>query len=86
MKTFATLAATAAILYSSLSFASPININTATAADIASALNGVGISRAEAIVAYRNANGVFTSPEQIKQVSGIGNSTFEKNKADIIVE
>ena len=42
-----------------------VNINQADAQTLASVLNGVGISRAEAIVAYREKNGKFYSAEEL---------------------
>jgi len=60
-----------------------IDINTATVEELAS-LQRVGQSYAERIVAYREANGPFKSPEDIMNVKGIGQRTFDQNK-DIIV-
>jgi competence protein ComEA len=60
--------------------AGKVNVNTADAATIAEALNGVGEAKAEAIVAYRQANGPFKSPEQLAEVKGIGLKTVEKNR------
>lgn len=57
-----------------------VNINTASAAELADALNGVGMQKAEAIVAYRTANGAFTSVEQLLEVKGIGEATLSKNR------
>ncbi|HVI57369.1 MAG TPA: ComEA family DNA-binding protein [Luteimonas sp.] len=57
-----------------------ININTADAATIDRVLLNVGPSKAEAIVAYRKANGAFKSPEQLAMVKGIGLKTVEKNR------
>jgi len=74
------------LFFSTIAQASPVNINMATAAEIAEALNGVGIAKAEALVAYRTANGKFSSAEQIVNVKGIGKAIFEKNKADIKVK
>lgn len=74
------------LFFSSIAQASPVNINIASAEEIAEALNGVGIAKAEALVAYRTANGMFSSAEQIVNVKGIGQSIFEKNKADIQVK
>jgi len=59
-----------------------ININTATAAELEQ-LNGIGPTKAEAIVQYREAHGLFTSLQQITSVSGIGDATYEKIKDDI---
>ena len=60
--------------------ADKVNVNTADAAAIAAALNGVGESKAEAIVAYRQEHGPFKSAEQLAQVKGIGLKTVEKNR------
>ena len=49
----------------------PININTATAQQLES-LPGIGPTYAQRIVDYRNANGPFTSPSQLLNISGIG--------------
>ncbi len=56
-----------------------VNINSADAQLIAERLDGVGVKKAEAIVAFRNANGPFTSPVDLVQVKGIGESTVERN-------
>ncbi len=61
-----------------------ININTASAAELTS-LTGIGDTKAQKIVAYREANGVFGSIEEIKNVSGIGDGTFENIKNNITV-
>ena len=86
MKIITTLAAAAALAVSSLATAAPVNINTASASEIADALNGVGLSKAQAIVEFRQSNGLFSSAEQIVAVRGIGESTFMKNKGDIVVK
>ena len=86
MKAIIYLAASAAFFFSSLINASPVNINNASANEMADALNGVGINKAQAIVKYRDANGLFMSPEHIVNVTGIGKATYEKNKADILVK
>ncbi|MFC0678836.1 ComEA family DNA-binding protein [Lysobacter korlensis] len=57
-----------------------VNINTADAATIDRVLLNVGPSKAEAIVAYRKANGAFKSAEQLALVKGIGLKTIEKNR------
>lgn len=61
-----------------------ININTADAATLQQ-LSGIGPATAEKIINYRNENGLFQSIEDIKNVSGIGNKTFEKFKNKIKV-
>ena len=61
-----------------------ININTATEAELMS-LTGIGESKAKAIISYRQENGNFATIEDIKNVTGIGDSIFEKIKNDITV-
>ncbi|GMG88454.1 ComEA family DNA-binding protein [Biformimicrobium ophioploci] len=62
-----------------------VNINTASAEELAEKLKGVGESKARLIVAYREANGSFGSVEQLTEVKGIGKSTIEKNKGRILL-
>jgi len=57
----------------------PIDLNTATV-EILQLLPGIGETRAKAIVAFRESNGGFSSTEELLQVKGIGNSTYEKLK------
>lgn len=59
-----------------------ININSAGVAELAG-LEGIGESKAQAIVEYRESNGSFASVEQLSEVKGIGPATVEKNKARI---
>jgi len=56
-----------------------VNVNEADAETIAAALTGVGVSRAQAIVDYREQYGQFYSAEELTAVRGIGDSTVEKN-------
>ncbi len=60
---------------SSVSF--PINLNTCTASDLMK-IDGVGETRANAIIAYRDYLGGYTSVEQLKNISGIGDSVYAK--------
>jgi len=63
-----------------------VNINSASADAIANGLTGVGLSRANAIVAYRDNYGPFYSAEELSAVKGIGKSTIKKNEGKIVVE
>lgn len=63
-----------------------VNVNEADATTIADALVGVGLSRAQAIVDYREAHGRFYSAEELTAVKGIGHSTVEKNLSRITTE
>ena len=59
--------------------AGKININTADAETLASELAGIGSSKAEAIVSYRNEHGPFESIEALTEVKGIGQKVLEDN-------
>lgn len=56
-----------------------ININSANADQLAM-LTGIGSAKAKAIVEYREANGPFSSVDDLTDVSGIGPATVEKNR------
>jgi competence protein ComEA len=86
MKTINTLAAIAALVISSVTSAAPVNINTASAEEMSEALNGIGLSKAQAIVDYREAYGLFSQADEIVFVRGVGESTYENNKKDILVK
>ncbi len=62
-----------------------VNINTADAA-LLMTLPGIGESRAQDIIAYRNEHGDFTSIEELMKISGIKENLFAKIKDKIIVE
>jgi len=61
-----------------------VNINSATKEELLT-ITGIGESKADAIISYREENGNFNSIEDIKNVSGIGDSLFEKIKDYITV-
>ncbi|MHA6485861.1 helix-hairpin-helix domain-containing protein [Bacillus cabrialesii] len=63
----------------------PVNINTATLEEL-QGISGVGPSKAEAIIAYREENGRFQTIEEITKVSGIGEKSLEKIKSSITVK
>lgn len=63
--------------------ASPVNINTADARTIATALDGIGLGKAAAIVAYRDAHGPFKNVAEVGKVKGIGAKTLARNQASI---
>ena len=68
------------------SFATPININTADAQSIATSLSGIGEYKAQAIIHYRQKNGLFKKAIDIVKVKGIGRATYNKNKSDILLQ
>ena len=67
-------------------WAVPVDINKADATTLAAELNGVGVSKAAAIVAYREANGPFLHIEDLSNVKGIGVKTVEKNRSNLVIE
>ena len=83
MKLFKSLVLAFAILACGNAFAEKLNINTADAQTIAAQLNGVGASKAQAIVDYREQVGGFKSIDELENVTGIGQKTVEKNRQNI---
>lgn len=63
----------------------PVNINTADTEELMT-LSGIGKSKAEAILRYREKVGPFQKIEEIKNVSGIGDAMFEQIKDSIVAE
>ena len=63
-----------------------VNINSADAATLSERLNGVGLTRAQEIIRYRESYGPFSSVEELADVKGIGPATVEKNRARIVLE
>lgn len=61
-----------------------VNINTANNEELQT-LIGIGEAKAQDIIDYRNQNGNFKTIEDIKNVTGIGDSLFEQIKDDITV-
>ena len=65
--------------------AEALDINTATAEELAATMTGVGIKKAMAIVAYRDENGPFATVEDLVNVRGIGSATVETNRERLSV-
>ena len=74
-----------AMLLPVLALAGPVNINTADAETISRSLQGVGLSKARAIVEYRQKHGPFKSADDLSLVKGIGERTVELNRDNIVV-
>ena len=66
--------------------ASPVNINTADKETLATAISGVGETKAEAIIQYREKHGPFKSVDEITEVKGIGQGILDKNRENLSVE
>ncbi|MCM3650540.1 helix-hairpin-helix domain-containing protein [Metabacillus litoralis] len=62
-----------------------VNINVALSEELQT-LTGIGPSKAEAIIAYRDENGSFKELEGLLEVSGIGQKSFEKLKDEITIK
>jgi len=62
-----------------------ININTATVKEIMK-LPGIGKKKAEAIIDFRQDNGVFEDINDLKKIDGIGKKTFEQIKERIVAQ
>lgn len=63
-----------------------VNINTANAETLALVLDGVGASKAHAIVAYRDEHGTFASANDLVEVKGIGTRIVDANASKIRLE
>lgn len=85
-KTIAAILLALALTGMAVAESGPVNINTASAEQLAEALNGVGQARAEAIVAYREENGPFTHIDELVNVRGIGLATVDRNRDLILLE
>ncbi len=62
-----------------------ININTADSEEL-QCLKGIGPTKSQNIIAYREEFGGFTSIEEINEVNGIGDATYSKIKDYIAIE
>ncbi len=82
MKFFHVILALALGLFSVVTFAEEININTATAEQLDKGLKGIGPTKATAIVKYRETNGPFASVNDLTKVPGIKDKALEDLLAD----
>ncbi|MGE4634046.1 MAG: helix-hairpin-helix domain-containing protein [Arenicellales bacterium] len=86
INTLAALVLTGAMLASQVLRAEPVDINTADAQNLSANITGVGPVLAEAIVAYRAANGPFLSAKDLLAVHGIGEKIVLGNPDTILVD
>ena len=74
------------LLYQPAVWAGAVNINTATALELESGLDGIGQVLSRRIVEYRQHHGPFRKPEDLQNVAHIGIKTIEKNRHRIRVD
>lgn len=60
-----------------------VSINSASAEELAQAMNGVGLKKAQAIISYREEYGPFKTVDDLKQVPGMGSALVERNLAHL---
>lgn len=85
MKFFLSLLASS-LIFSAVWAAGPVNVNTASAEEISESLKGIGLSKAQMIVSYREANGSFHHVDELVNVKGIGLKTIDRNRDLIILQ
>jgi len=61
-----------------------VNLNTASVSELDS-LPGIGPTYAQRIIEYRQSNGGFKSTDELKNVKGIGDKTFDKLKNSVTI-
>lgn len=72
--------------FAGIAFAdSPVNINTASAEMLAEAITGVGLKKAQSIIEYREQHGPFGSVDELVAVRGIGETTVDKSRDNLMV-
>lgn len=85
MKWFTAAILSVFLALSAVAQAAPIDVNTADAKALASAMSGVGLKRAQTIVDYRVKHGPFKSVDDLAKVKGVGKATIEKNRVNLQV-
>jgi len=70
---------------STITQAEVVEINQATATELATHLKGIGETKAKAIIDYRKKHGPFKSHDELLNVKGIGEKTLQANRKNIII-
>jgi len=83
-KSYSTSSSSGSVAGASSERSGKVNINTASSAQL-DTLSGIGPAYAQRIIEYRNANGGFKSIDEMKNVKGIGDKTFDKFKDSITI-
>jgi competence protein ComEA len=74
------------LIWPFVAIAGPVNVNSADAETISAELQGVGFTKALAIVDYRKSHGPFKSVDDLTLVKGIGARTVEINRVNILLK
>jgi len=82
MRFLTKIVATALLSLPLLAIAGQVDVNTADAETLSAELQGIGLSKAKAIVAYRTKHGPFRSVDDLSLVKGIGERMVEKIRSD----
>ncbi len=82
-ETLRALLVSALLLGPAIALAGPVNVNTADARTLAAELEGIGPSKAQAIVDYRAKNGPFKTVDDLGKVKGLSKKLLERNKANL---
>ncbi|EAQ63766.1 hypothetical protein MED121_05248 [Marinomonas sp. MED121] len=81
LKVFFVLVLVSLLCLSNVSMAAkPLDVNLATAEQLAAVMVGVGQKKAQAIIEYRETNGAFNALDELIFVKGIGPSLLKKNR------
>lgn len=62
-----------------------LDLNQVDAITLQSTLTGIGKAKAEAIVAYREEHGAFTSVDELLEIKGIGKALLDRNRDKLVV-
>lgn len=62
-----------------------LDLNSADALTLQSTLTGIGKTKAEAIVAYREAHGAFATVDELLEIKGIGKALLDRNRDKLTV-
>ena len=76
----------AGFLFTTAWAAEPVNVNSASAEEIAENLKGIGPSKAQLIIDYREVNGSFLHADELVNVKGIGIKTIDRNRGLILLQ
>ncbi len=74
------------LIFTSMAYAGQVNINTADAQTLSKNIKGVGLKKAQAIVAFREKNGEFEKIDDLMKVKGIGSKLLQKNSDSIVIK